>query len=85
MRVITLGNHTQGLTKLLADYAPGSYREQKFDNYFGRKIAIDASMHIYQALVCLHHLSNSNYTSAAFMMWLHGMYRLLLDVQATRC
>lgn len=41
----------QGLAKLLADYAPGCCREQKYDNYFGRKIAIDASMHIYQALV----------------------------------
>ena len=26
-------------------------REQKFEDYFGRKIAIDASMHIYQFLV----------------------------------
>ncbi len=42
---------SQGLAKLLADYAPGCCREQKYDNYFGRKIAIDASMHIYQALV----------------------------------
>ncbi len=28
-------------------------REQKFEDYFGRKIAIDASMHIYQFLVSL--------------------------------
>ena len=41
----------QGLAKLLADHATGCCREQKYDNYFGRKIAIDASMHIYQALV----------------------------------
>jgi len=41
----------QGLSKLLADHAAGCCREQKYDNYFGRKIAIDASMHIYQALV----------------------------------
>ncbi len=41
----------QGLAKLLADHASGCCREQKYDNYFGRKIAIDASMHIYQALV----------------------------------
>jgi len=26
-------------------------REQKFENYFGRKIAVDASMHIYSFLV----------------------------------
>ena len=41
----------QGLSKLLADHAPGCLKEQKFDNYFGRKIAVDASMHIYQFLV----------------------------------
>lgn len=46
----------QGLAKLLADYAPGCCREQKYDNYFGRKIAIDASMHIYQALVGVFHI-----------------------------
>jgi hypothetical protein len=41
----------QGLTKLLADNAPKCMREQKFENYFGRKIAIDASMSIYSFLV----------------------------------
>ena len=41
----------QGLTKLLADNAPEAMREQKFENYFGRKIAVDASMHIYSFLV----------------------------------
>lgn len=41
----------QGLTKLLADNAPDSMKEQKFESYFGRKIAIDASMSIYSFLV----------------------------------
>lgn len=41
----------QGLAKLLADSAPQCSKEQKFEDYFGRKIAIDASMHIYQFLV----------------------------------
>ncbi|KAK1293970.1 Flap endonuclease 1 [Acorus calamus] len=41
----------KGLTKLLADNAPKSMKEQKFESYFGRKIAIDASMSIYQFLV----------------------------------
>ena len=27
-------------------------KEQKFESYFGRKIAVDASMSIYQFLVC---------------------------------
>ncbi|XVE63188.1 hypothetical protein DITRI_Ditri06bG0180200 [Diplodiscus trichospermus] len=41
----------KGLTKLLADNAPKAMREQKFESYFGRKIAIDASMSIYQFLI----------------------------------
>ncbi|KAH9624040.1 hypothetical protein KSS87_008633, partial [Heliosperma pusillum] len=41
----------KGLTKLLADNAPNCMKEQKFDSYFNRKIAIDASMSIYQFLV----------------------------------
>ncbi|KAF8727405.1 hypothetical protein HU200_019010 [Digitaria exilis] len=41
-----------GLTKLLADNAPKAMKEQKFESYFGRKIAVDASMSIYQFLVC---------------------------------
>lgn len=41
----------KGLTKLLADAAPSSRKNQKFESYFGRKIAVDASMHIYQFLV----------------------------------
>jgi flap endonuclease-1 len=40
-----------GLTKLLGDHAPGCIKEQNFNNYFGRKIAVDASMHIYQFLI----------------------------------
>uniref|UniRef100_A0A2N9J050 XPG N-terminal domain-containing protein n=1 Tax=Fagus sylvatica TaxID=28930 RepID=A0A2N9J050_FAGSY len=41
----------KGLTKLLADNAPKAMKEQKFETYFGRKIAIDASMSIYQFLI----------------------------------
>ena len=41
----------KGLTKLLSDYAPGCMREQKFEGYLDRKVAIDASMHIYQFMM----------------------------------
>ncbi|GMJ11730.1 Flap Endonuclease I, SHADE AVOIDANCE 6 [Hibiscus trionum] len=41
----------KGLTKLLAEYAPKAIKEQKLENYFGRKIAIDASLSIYQFLI----------------------------------
>jgi len=44
---------SQGLSKLLGDAAPTCRRENKFENYFGRQIAVDASMHIYQFLVRL--------------------------------
>ncbi|OVA16596.1 XPG/Rad2 endonuclease [Macleaya cordata] len=41
----------KGLTKLLADKAPKCMKEQKLENYFGREIAIDASLSIYQFLI----------------------------------
>ncbi|GLT45402.1 hypothetical protein SLA2020_192350 [Shorea laevis] len=41
----------KGLTKLLADNAPKAIKEHKFESFFGRKIAIDASMSIYQFLI----------------------------------
>ncbi|KAK3441392.1 hypothetical protein EUGRSUZ_B01339, partial [Eucalyptus grandis] len=41
----------KGLTKLLVDNAPTAMKEQKLESYFGRRIAVDASMSIYQFLV----------------------------------
>ncbi|GMH33481.1 hypothetical protein BSKO_01315 [Bryopsis sp. KO-2023] len=41
----------KNLTKLLGDHAPGSKKTPKFESYFGRKIAVDASMHIYQFMM----------------------------------
>lgn len=44
----------KGLTRFLSEAAPAAVKESKLENYFGRKIAIDASMSIYQFLVtCL--------------------------------
>mmetsp|Transcript_31642 Transcript_31642/g.51071 ORF Transcript_31642/g.51071 Transcript_31642/m.51071 type:complete len:394 (+) Transcript_31642:81-1262(+) len=42
-----------GLSKLIADNAPDAIREHKMEAYFGRKIAIDASMSIYQFLIAV--------------------------------
>jgi len=42
-----------GLTKLLQEECPASIREYEFENYTGRKIAIDASMAMYQFLVAV--------------------------------
>ncbi|CAF0756094.1 unnamed protein product [Brachionus calyciflorus] len=42
-----------GLAKVIADYAPNAIKESEIKNYFGRKIAIDASMCIYQFLIAV--------------------------------
>ncbi|KAL9241704.1 hypothetical protein vseg_015782 [Gypsophila vaccaria] len=41
----------KGLTKLLAQNAPNCMKQQKFESYFDREIAIDATMSIYQFLI----------------------------------
>lgn len=42
-----------GLSRLIADNAPGAMREAGIETFFGRKVAIDASMCIYQFLVAV--------------------------------
>ncbi|KAK9304443.1 hypothetical protein QLX08_004215 [Tetragonisca angustula] len=42
-----------GLAKLIADISPGAIREQELKHYFGRKVAIDASMCLYQFLIAV--------------------------------
>ncbi|KAL0811714.1 hypothetical protein ABMA28_009157 [Loxostege sticticalis] len=42
-----------GLSKLIADIAPQAVKEMEIKNYFGRKIAIDASMSLYQFLIAV--------------------------------
>ena len=41
------------LMTLIADYAPSSIKENDMKHYFGRKIAIDASMTIYQFVIAI--------------------------------
>ncbi|GFH09266.1 flap endonuclease 1, partial [Haematococcus lacustris] len=55
----------QGLTKLLADQAPECMKEQKFEAYFGRKIAVDASMHIYQFMAVVGRMGDQMLTNEA--------------------
>eukprot|EP01080_Neovahlkampfia_damariscottae_P012089 gene12089-5582_t len=43
----------KGLSQLLSDNCPESCREDVLKNYFSRKIAIDASMSIYQFLISI--------------------------------
>lgn len=42
-----------GLTKLIADIAPHAIKESEIKHYFGRKIAVDASMCLYQFLIAV--------------------------------
>ncbi|XP_033333125.1 flap structure-specific endonuclease 1 [Megalopta genalis] len=42
-----------GLAKLVADIAPNAIKERELKHYFGRKVAIDASMCLYQFLIAV--------------------------------
>lgn len=42
-----------GLSKVIGDYAPSAVKENEIKNLFGRKVAIDASMCIYQFLIAV--------------------------------
>jgi len=42
-----------GLSKLVADVAAEAIKENEIKNYFGRKVAIDASMSLYQFLIAV--------------------------------
>lgn len=66
----------KGLTKLLSDNAPRSMTEQKFESYFGRKIAIDASMSIYQFLIVVGRTGSEVLTNEAGEVTSHlqGMF-----------
>lgn len=43
----------KGLMKLIGDEAPSCIKEGEMKNYFGRKIAVDASMCLYQFLIAV--------------------------------
>lgn len=42
-----------GLSKVIGDNAPDAIKEYDIKNLFGRKVAIDASMSIYQFLIAV--------------------------------
>lgn len=47
-----------GLARLIADVAPEAIKEVELKAYFGRRIAIDASMSLYQFLIAIRHENN---------------------------
>jgi flap endonuclease-1 len=74
-----------GLTKLISDNAPGAIKEGVIDNYFGRKIAIDASMSIYQFLIAVRQIGEGQLTNEAGEVTSHltGMlYRTIRMLEA---
>ena len=65
-----------GLSKLIADVAPAAIKENEIKNYFGRKVAIDASMSLYQFLIAVRQeggaqLTNENGETTSHLM---GMF-----------
>ncbi|KAI8138898.1 flap endonuclease 1 [Fennellomyces sp. T-0311] len=42
-----------GLTKLISEHAPNAIKSHEIKSYFGRKVAIDASMSIYQFMIAV--------------------------------
>jgi flap endonuclease-1 len=57
----------KGLAKLLSDEAPGCIKEVPLSSLQGRKVAIDASMAIYQFLIAVRTANNNN-NNAAMML-----------------
>ncbi len=54
-----------GLTKVIGDHAPFAIVENEIKNYFGRKVAIDASMSIYQFLIAVRQTDGMQLTNEA--------------------
>lgn len=42
-----------GMMKLIGDYAPSAMKDNEIKSYFGRKVAVDASMSLYQFLIAV--------------------------------
>ena len=55
----------KNLTKLIQQYADKSYKEGPMKSYFGRAIALDATMALYQFLVAVRHGEHGNLTNDA--------------------
>ena len=43
----------KGLNQLIKEHSPSAYKEFQLKNLFGRKVAIDASMCLYQFLIAV--------------------------------
>ncbi|XP_033254543.1 flap endonuclease 1-like [Drosophila miranda] len=72
-----------GLSKLIADLAPQAIRESEMKHLFGRKVAIDASMCLYQFLIAVRsegaQLETVNGDPTSHLMGIFYRTILLLD------
>ena len=70
------------LSKLIADVAPMAIKENEIKNYFGRKVAIDASMSLYQFLIAVRsdgaQLTNADGETTSHLMGTFYRVRLIL-------
>jgi flap endonuclease-1 len=55
----------QGLTKVIGENAPKAIKENEIKNYFGRAVAVDASMSIYQFLIAVRSQDGQNLSNEA--------------------
>ncbi|KDN41688.1 putative DNA repair endonuclease rad2 [Tilletiaria anomala UBC 951] len=73
----------KGLTGLLSDEAPDCIKEHDIKTYFGRKVAIDASMSLYQFLIAVRQqdgqqlMSESGETTSHLMGFFYRTLRMI--------
>ncbi len=60
------------MSKLIADVAPGAIKENEIKNYFGRKVAIDASMSLYQVSTCKNFRTSLSFVPGMLFIRLDG-------------
>ncbi|CUM65356.1 uncharacterized protein PRCAT00002992001 [Priceomyces carsonii] len=54
----------KGLNQLIKEHAPDAFKEYQLKNLFGRKVAIDASMCLYQFLIAVRQADGQQLTTA---------------------
>ncbi|PWN41153.1 flap endonuclease 1 [Ceraceosorus guamensis] len=73
----------KGLTSLISDEAPSAIKERDFKSYFGRKVAIDASMSLYQFLIAVRQsdgqqlMSDTGETTSHLMGFFYRTLRMI--------
>lgn len=68
-----------GLSRLLADQAPGCITNSEIKSFFGRKVAIDASMALYQFLIAVRS-DGSQLSNEAGESTRYGCFRLRIHL-----